>query len=90
MYSNDFVLVANFRHFFYIYKKSQATWSRDFLGNFPKKKNHNVLTKKVMKLPKIFGGFGWLSSFEIVLLGSSGSPTCKKIPQFFKKNLFVL
>jgi hypothetical protein len=67
MYSNDFVLVANFRHFSIYIKKSRATWSRDFLGNFPQKKIHHVLTKKVMKLPKIFGGFGWLSSFEIVL-----------------------
>jgi hypothetical protein len=52
--------------FCYFYKKkSQAKWSREFSGKFPKKWSHFEGGKKVMKIVKIFGGFG-----QILLLKS--------------------
>jgi hypothetical protein len=66
MYSRAFVLVANFRHFSIYIKSPEQHGQGNFLQNFLKKK-YDILRKKVMKSPKIFGGFGWLSSFEIVI-----------------------
>jgi hypothetical protein len=47
--------VAKIRHFGF-FKRSQATWSRELLGNFPKKLSH--FWESFFEIVKTFGGFG--------------------------------
>jgi hypothetical protein len=51
---------------FAIKKKSQATWSRELLGKFPK--NLSNFKKESYEIVEIFGGFGQISSFLLVKL----------------------
>jgi hypothetical protein len=48
-------------HHFSIYKKSQATWSMEHFGKFPKTLLH--LRKKVMKLPTFLEDLGRFLGF---------------------------
>ncbi len=53
-------------HNFTIKKKSQATWSRELLGKFPKKLSN--FEKESYEMVKFFGGFGHISSFLFLKL----------------------
>ncbi len=82
--------VVKFHHFA-TKKKSQATWSREILGNFTKEQPH-FEGLEIYEMAQIFGGFGQISSFlllksshlanRISLIGSSGLPTCNGFIDF--------